>query len=208
VEEIRGDAVAFGFGLSSETQLADLAGCSFHFDRTSRQWLPAMDEDGRAKGAAGVYLAGDGAGIAGADAAELAGVRAALALLADRGIAVSAARRARITRRLSRWQRFRRGIGKAFPFPVHLARCLADETILCRCEAVTAGELRAAVVGIDADELNRAKAFSRVGMGRCQGRVCGPAAAELLAAKLGADIAAVGRLRRQPPVKPLVVGCL
>jgi hypothetical protein len=45
-------------------------------------------------------------------------------------------------------------------------------------------------------------------MGRCQGRVCGPAAAEILAAALGRDIAAVGRLRRQPPVKPLPLGRL
>jgi len=46
--EVEGDAVAFGFGLRSETQLADLAGCRFRFDSLDRQWLPAMDGDGRA----------------------------------------------------------------------------------------------------------------------------------------------------------------
>ena len=76
--EIQGDAVAMGFGLKPETQLADLAGCAFGFDEASRQFLPLTDGEGRARGAAGVYLAGDGAGIAGADAAELAGEQAAL----------------------------------------------------------------------------------------------------------------------------------
>jgi NADPH-dependent 2,4-dienoyl-CoA reductase/sulfur reductase-like enzyme len=206
--EIAADAVALGFGLRSETQLADLAGCRFRFDPLNRQWLPETDDDGRALGLGNLYLAGDGAGIAGADAAELAGERAALALLADRGIAGSAARRQWITRRLARMKEFRRGLEQAFPFPDRLARRIADGTILCRCEAVTAGELRASVAGIGATELNRAKAYSRVGMGRCQGRICGAAAAEILAAALGSEIATVGRLRSQPPVKPLPAGLL
>ena len=202
------DAVAFGFGLRSETQLADLAGCRFDFDRVNRQWLPATDEDGRAMGVGGVYLAGDGARIVGADAAELSGERAALALVADRGAAVPMARRHTIAKGLARMERFRAGIEQVFPFPAQLARKVADETILCRCEAVTAGELRATLAGSGVDELNRAKAMSCVGMGRCQGRVCGAAAAEVLAAAANVDVAAVGRFRGQPPVKPLPIGSL
>ena len=57
----------------------------------------------------------------------------------------------------------------------------------------------------DASEINRLKAFTRIGMGRCQGRVCEHAAAELLARSRGVDIERVGRLRRQPPVKPIPV---
>src|SRR5262249_7231370 len=142
---IEGDAVALGFGLKPETQLADLAGCRFGFDETSRQWLPLTDGDGRALGVAAIYLAGDGAGIAGADAAELAGERAALALLADRGLPVDARRRRRIGRRLARTARFRRGLEEAFAYPGTLAASLPDQAILCRCEGVSAGELRATV---------------------------------------------------------------
>ena len=207
VREIEGDAVALGFGLKPETQLADLAGCRFAFGETSRQWLPQTDDDGRALGVTGVYLAGDGAGIAGADAAELAGERAALALLADRGVAVSAPRRQQIARRLGRIARFRRGLEAAFAYPGTLAAALPDQAILCRCEGVTAGELRA-TVAIHAQEINRAKAICRVGMGRCQGRLCGGPAAEILAAARGAALPDVGRLRSQPPVKPLPVEAL
>ncbi|NDG48744.1 MAG: FAD/NAD(P)-binding oxidoreductase, partial [Rhodospirillales bacterium] len=76
-----------------------------------------------------------------------------------------------------------------------------DATLLCRCEAITAGEMRRSA----APELNRGKALTRVGMGRCQGRLCGPPAAEVLAAAMGCDIAEIGRLRGQMPVKPVVL---
>jgi len=71
---------------------------------------------------------------------------------------------------------------------------------------VTAGTLRATARDRGAAELNRLKALTRIGMGRCQGRVCGHAAAEILARTLDKDIAAVGRLRGNPPVKPIPLG--
>ena len=70
---------------------------------------------------------------------------------------------------------------------------------------ITAGELRALRARLGSRELNRAKAFSRVGMGRCQGRYCGHAAAEIVAAAAGVPIESVGRLRTQAPVKPLLM---
>jgi hypothetical protein len=54
-------------------------------------------------------------------------------------------------------------------------------------------------------EANRAKAFSRVGMGRCQGRYCGHAAAEIIADAAAVPVELVGRLRGQAPVKPLSI---
>ncbi|TDA49257.1 FAD/NAD(P)-binding oxidoreductase, partial [Burkholderia pyrrocinia] len=65
--------------------------------------------------------------------------------------------------------------------------------------------LRRVIRDEGACEANRAKAFSRVGMGRCQGRYCGHAGAEVIAAAAGVPLEAVGRLRGQAPVKPLPV---
>jgi NADPH-dependent 2,4-dienoyl-CoA reductase/sulfur reductase-like enzyme len=200
------DAAAMGWGLKPEAQLADLAGVPFRFDSLQHNWVPQKDAAGRSP-VPGVYLAGDGASIGGAEVAELAGARAALALLQDHDIPVDAALTTHLDRRLRAEARFRAALERAFPFPAPLAAGMADTTILCRCEAVTAGEFRAALRDTAptgaAREVNRAKAFSRVGMGRCQGRVCGPAAAEILAAEQGCDIEQAGRLRGQPPVKPL-----
>jgi NADPH-dependent 2,4-dienoyl-CoA reductase/sulfur reductase-like enzyme len=202
--EIACDAIAFGYGLKSEWQLADLAGCSFAFDRATHQWRVEVDADGRSS-VERVYLAGDGARIAGADVAALTGERAARAILADLGDPAQGAALARVSRRIARHAGLRRAIDRAFPFPAHLARAIPDDCILCRCEAVTAGEFRAAIGALAPDDVNRAKAFSRVGMGRCQGRVCGPAAAEILAAARGVGVDEAGRLRSQPPVKPVPI---
>jgi class 3 adenylate cyclase len=58
IRDIQCDAVAMGYHLRPETQLADLARCEFHFDREAQQWLPRLDIDGRSS-VRGVYLAGE-----------------------------------------------------------------------------------------------------------------------------------------------------
>lgn len=202
------DAVAVGFGLRSETQLADLLGLPFAYDARQRQWLPERDVQGRT-GVAGVYLAGDGARIGGADLAEVAGELAARALLADIGLPDQAPRIDRLVRTVRASEPFRAALDEvAFPFPHALAASVADEVVVCRCEAISAGEIRRAAMQLGAGELNRAKAFSRVGMGRCQGRICGAAAAEILAATLAVPVERVGRLRGQAPVKPVSLAAL
>ncbi len=198
------DAVGLGYGLRSETQLADLARCDFAFDPIARQYLPVTDQDGRTS-TPGVYLAGDGARIQGADAAELAGRLAACAALRDLGHSVPAAEFASLRAALAPMAQFREGLDTAFPWPAHFAAGFADSDVVCRCECITAGDLREVALEKGAPELNRAKALSRVGMGRCQGRMCGPAAAEVLADALGVPVEQVGRLRGQGPVKPLPI---
>ncbi|MBN2993596.1 FAD-dependent oxidoreductase [Pseudomonas cedrina subsp. fulgida] len=198
------DAVAFAHALRSETQLADLLGCEFVWNALNRAWLPQRDNAGRSS-VNGVYLAGDGAGIMGADAAQLAGERAALAVLEDSGVTIDQRRAAALEQQLAGIQRFRHGLETAFPFPEQWAAQAPDALILCRCEEVSAGDVRA-VVDEGHWEINRVKAHCRVGMGRCQGRMCGLAAAEIIAERSGRGIETVGRLRGQAPVKPLPFG--
>jgi NADPH-dependent 2,4-dienoyl-CoA reductase/sulfur reductase-like enzyme len=196
------NAVGYGFALRSETQLADLAGCRFVFDERDRVWRPERDTAGRTS-VSNLYIAGDGAGIAGADAAELAGERAGLALLEDAGRSVDRARIAVLERKLAAIQRFRDVLEAAFPFPNTWADNITDDVLLCRCEEISVGQARAAARDQGVQELNRLKALTRIGMGRCQGRMCAGAAAEILAAAHGQPLEAVGRLRAQPPIKPL-----
>jgi NADPH-dependent 2,4-dienoyl-CoA reductase/sulfur reductase-like enzyme len=198
------DAVGASFGLRAEAQLADLAGCRFAFAADSRQWLPERSPGGRSS-VAGVYLAGDGAGIGGADVAELQGRRTALTVLADLGRPVDRRELASLDRALARQARFRGALDAAYPFPGHLVDAIGDDEIVCRCEGITAAALRRAASDHGAGEVNRVKALTRIGMGRCQGRICGEAAAELLARACGTDLERVGRLRGQPPVKPIPI---
>lgn len=198
------DAVGLGWHLRAETRLADLAGCDFAYDETWRQWLPQADATGRA--GRGVYLAGDGLRILGADGAEVAGRLAAAACLQD--LNLPGPDMAADARRLARFGRFARGVATAFPWPAETAAGLPDETVVCRCEGVTAGELRL-TVDFGGGEVNRVKSLGRVGMGRCQGRYCELAAAEIVAGSAGhACAAAAGRMRGQAPVRPAPIAAL
>ncbi|MGF6286917.1 FAD-dependent oxidoreductase [Pseudomonas silensiensis] len=198
------DAVAFAHGLRSETQLADLLGCEFTWNPLNRAWLPQRDSAGRSS-VAEVYLAGDGAGIMGADAAEMAGERAALALLEDIGYLIPAQRGAQLEQALGRIDTFRQGLERAFIFPEHWAADAPNDVMICRCEEVRAGDIRQ-VVREGHWEINRVKAHCRVGMGRCQGRMCGAAAAEIIACESQRCVSDIGRLRAQAPIKPLPFG--
>jgi len=198
------DAIGLGYHLRPETQLADLARCDFEYDEKTRQFWPTIDIDGRST-IKGVYLAGDGVRTQGADGAEISGRLAAYAALADLGRSVPEPRVSALRIERKRMERFREGIAEAFPWPSLLAKTIPDETIVCRCEGITARELRDVALEKSAHELNRAKAFSRVGMGRCQGRYCGHAAAEIVSAAIGAPLETIGRLRGQAPVKPLAI---
>ncbi|MET3455595.1 NAD(P)/FAD-dependent oxidoreductase [Pseudomonas kilonensis] len=198
------DAVAFAHGLRSETQLADLLGCAFAWNALNRAWLPHRDRAGRSS-VPGIYLAGDGAGIMGADAAEMAGERAALALLEDLGYSTDPQRCTQLEQTLERIGQFREGLERAFAFPEHWAADAADHLMICRCEEVSAGDIRR-VVGEGHWEINRVKAHCRVGMGRCQGRMCGAAAAEIIACESGRAVSSIGRLRAQAPIKPVPFG--
>jgi NADPH-dependent 2,4-dienoyl-CoA reductase/sulfur reductase-like enzyme len=196
------DAVGMGYHLRPETQLADLARCTFRFDSETRQWLPETGEDGRTS-VPGVYLAGDGMKVLGADAAEIGGRLAALAVLKDFNLDVAEDELQGLRAEQAKMDRFRRGLAQAFPWPAEQAAALPDDAIVCRCESITAGELRRTVCELGAQEANRAKALCRVGMGRCQGRYCGHAGAEIIAHAAGVPVELVGRLRGQAPVKPL-----
>jgi bacterioferritin-associated ferredoxin len=86
-----------------------------------------------------------------------------------------------------------------------LRRPADDATIVCRCEEVTAGEIRA-MARLGCIGPNQTKSFSRCGMGPCQGRWCGATVAELLADAQGKAVADVGYYRIRPPIKPVTLG--
>ena len=195
------DMVGLGWHLRSDGTLADLAGAGFDWSPEFAQWLPRADPLGRAGD--GLYLAGDGLRILGADGAELAGRAAAIACLQDLGLPHPDP--ASVLRRLTRMQRFAKGMVQAFPWPAEMIRRLPDEATVCRCESISAGDLRG-TLPLSGPEANRAKSLARVGMGRCQGRYCQLACAEIIAAASGQAPRDVGRLRAQPPARPAPIG--
>ena len=81
----------------------------------------------------------------------------------------------------------------------------ADTTVICRCEEVTAGEIRGyAKLGCLGP--NQTKAFGRAGMGPCQGRYCGLTVTALLAEANRQTPNETGYYRIRPPLKPVTLG--
>jgi NADPH-dependent 2,4-dienoyl-CoA reductase/sulfur reductase-like enzyme len=197
------DTVAMGWHLRAETALADLAGVAFDWSDLWQQWLPRADAMGRA--GPGLYLAGDGLTLQGADAAECAGRLAAAACLADLGL--PAPDPGPDLRRMARLRRFAAGVARAFPWPTDMVRALPDAAVVCRCEGITAGAIRD-TLPLAGPEANRLKSLARPGMGRCQGRFCAGAMAEIAAHAAGCPPQALGRLRGQAPVRPVTAGAL
>lgn len=204
-QRIECDAVAFGFGLKPETQLAELAGAKIGFDTRFRQWLPSIDDHGQA--AEDLWLAGDCVAIGGAEAAAASGRLAALAMLRQRNIRPNQRDFAKLRHKVERLRNFQREMSTAFHWPAESASLIPDETYVCRCERITAGEIRRAIkADIAHTEVNRIKAITRCGMGRCQGRYCNQTLQEIVVSTSGKTPEAVGRLRAQAPFRPMPVG--
>ncbi|MGO4670867.1 NAD(P)/FAD-dependent oxidoreductase [Bosea sp. 2RAB26] len=181
-------------------------GCAVSWHAGQHCYVPELDGWGETS-QANVFVAGDGAGIGGAEAAEPRGRIAALRVAArlgrlGEGSADAAARteRERLARALSL-----RPFLDALYAPRPQVFAPVDETLVCRCEEVTAGELRArAVQGRPGP--NQIKAFTRAGMGPCQGRQCGYTMAHIIAAAQHRPVGEVGFQRIRPPLKPVTLG--
>ncbi|MER7057228.1 (2Fe-2S)-binding protein, partial [Streptomyces sp. NPDC000351] len=83
---------------------------------------------------------------------------------------------------VARHRAFARAMALAHPLPRAWPAWLTDETVVCRCEEVTAGAVRAARAEGGAHDHRQVKQLTRAGMGWCQGRICGPAVHCLAAA--------------------------
>ena len=75
---------------------------------------------------------------------------------------------------------------------------------MCRCEEVTAGQIRE-TVALGVVGPNQMKSFLRCGMGPCQGRLCGLTVTEMIAEARGVSPQEVGYYRLRPPVKPVTL---
>ena len=155
----------------------------------------------------GIFVAGDGGGIGGAQAAALQGQLAALGIAARLDALGSPQRDqlgADLHRQLEANLRIRPFLDSLYrPRDEH--RVPADEVVVCRCEEVTAGELRG-FVAMGCTGPNQAKSFGRCGMGPCQGRLCGLTVTEVIAEARQVPAAEVGYYRIRPPIKPITLG--
>jgi hypothetical protein len=178
-------------------------GASHRYDDRLGGWACDVVPVTGATDVPGLFAAGEVTGIGGWRVADLAGAlagHAAAARALGRDPDVDAAAAAGLLRARA----FAATLADAYPFPAALARDLAAGATVCRCEDVTADANRAAVAD-GARTVVAAKMWTRAGMGPCQGRVCGPAVAALVAEATGLGPEAVGFNRPQLPLRPMPI---
>lgn len=195
-------------GVVPNVQISRALRADHFWDPIGRYWRPVLDSTCQST-VSGIAFAGDGAGIGGALAAAYQGEIAAFGALARLGAdaTVAVAKLLRTARAAhSRHLAVRPWLEALFaPAPEFLTP--PDEVMVCRCEEVTAGTVRdLARTGCLGP--NQLKAFSRAGMGACQGRYCGSTVCELLAEVHETTPGEVGYYRLRNPVKPVTVADL
>ena len=197
------------FGVIPHTQLGRVAGCRHVWDDSQLCWRPHLDGWGRTS-VDGILVAGDGGGIGGARTAEHAGRVAAFQALYALGV-LDRTTRQRLARNDRKWMReeshIRPFLEAFFRISDDMLQVVDDDTLVCRCEEVSAGQIRAAVADGHRDT-NQVKFLTRCGMGPCQGRQCGEAVSHIVAVASGQAIKDIGHYRERPPVNPLTLGQL
>lgn len=206
---IETDSLLVHFGLVPNVQLTEAAGCRHTWDDGQQCWRPEVDEWGNTS-VAGIAVAGDNAAIGGALTAAHAGRLAALE--AGRALGhIDAQERDTRGKDDRSWMledlRIRPFLEALHRLPPSLLATRDDDTLVCRCEEITAGEIRRAVREGHTDP-NQVKFITRCGMGPCQGRQCSHALAHIVAAETGQPMGAQNPLRVRPPVRPVGIDAL
>ncbi|QEZ43598.1 FAD/NAD(P)-dependent oxidoreductase [Cupriavidus oxalaticus] len=200
------NAVLLHQGVVPNTQFSWALRAAHRWDDTQLCWQPVVDEWGTLD-VPGIFVAGDGRGIGGAVAAALQGELAGLAAAYNVG-KLGAPQRDRLAVPLRAALRSHLGIRPfldALYRPKPANRVPADDVVVCRCEEVTAGDIRG-FVALGCSGPNQAKSFGRCGMGPCQGRQCGLTVTEVIADARGVPPQEVGYYRIRPPIKPVTLG--
>lgn len=199
------DSVLLHQGVIPNIQMSQALRLDHEWCASQRCFKPVTDKWGRTSREQ-IFIAGDGAGIGGARAAEHQGRLSALEILTRLGKIESSARDklARpVLNSLDAELVVRPFLDTLYSVPESVASP-PDEVLVCRCEEVTAGDIRKyAKLGCMGP--NQTKAFGRCGMGACQGRYCGLTVTEILAREHDVAQDEIGSYRIRMPIKPVTL---
>lgn len=196
------DTIALGYGFVPFNALLHLCGAQHAWRPELGGVVPVRDAQMQTS-VPGVYAVGDCAGIGGVRLARLEGQIAGMAAAAQVGRGSLKAIE-KLMPALAREKQFQKMYSALFTPQAGLYEWSNDETIICRCEEITQGEIRRAIAR-GAHTTNEVKLLTRAGMGNCQGRMCAYLIAQLVARETQRSIEQVGLLSVRPPLFPIPV---
>ncbi len=206
---VKVDAVCLGYGLVPSIELTLLAECRHTYDPGLGGYVPIRN-DNMETTVAGIYAVGDGAGVAGSKVAIEEGLIAGVSI-AHALNHLPETEKARILKpslkRLKTISRLRKVLDQISAPRQGLYELAKDDTVICRCEEITLRELKEAVAK-GASQLKDVKRMTRMGMGSCEGRMCGPALIEYMRHLKNVPSEELGYLLPRPSIKPVALGVL
>lgn len=203
--ELAASALIRHEGIIPRIQIPSALDMKLEWDSLQRYWYPKTDAFGRTS-LNHVYIAGDNAFVHGGESAIWKGYVCGYAAAWDLGVVPDNEIKAKSEEYFRKMQllcRARDYLRYVFA-PNPQVFDIPDDTIVCRCECVTAGEIRqAAREGFT--NPREVKIATRAGMGPCQGRSCGTALAEIIAQTTGMNAEQVGILKCRQPFSPVTL---
>jgi NADPH-dependent 2,4-dienoyl-CoA reductase/sulfur reductase-like enzyme len=200
--------LAVGHGFVPNIELAQQAGCELEYDADRGGWVVRVDA-GLNTSLPGIYAAGEITGIAGAKISQNQGCRAAYAIVKK----LELGKVLRASAYLDTLTMLRKDeehlavlINRLSIPPAGLWDLVPDNTIICRCEDITFGQVRP-LLNSGVYDLSELKRSTRAGMGPCQGRTCGPIL-EALAQAASRGKEPPPPLPARAPVKPFRLSAL
>jgi len=205
---VEADVLCLGYGFVPSIELLRLLGCSFDHAEDLGGHVVRRDEWMRTS-VEGVYAAGDGTGVEGSYVAIDEGVVAGVAAAVDAGALDATTARERVAaarRRLTRRRALTAATTRLYRVGSGVFELAESDTIVCRCETVRAGDLAEAVDATD--DINVVKAFTRAGMGLCQGKNCQRHIAAMISRRHGRPMTDVALATPRMPLRPVPISAL
>jgi thioredoxin reductase len=201
------DTFCLGYGLLPSYQLPASFDCELRYDKNLRWFVPKHDANMETS-VAGVFVAGDVTDMGGVHVAasegRVAGLTAAFQL-GGPGSAELVNEMELAQAKLQRLNRLARSLQGMYAFRPGLAHLTRDDTVICRCEEVPAGEIKNSL-SKGAIDPHQVKLQTRAGMGRCQGRICSALIAPMIARQTGRPLRTMKPYTTRPPIQPISLG--
>ncbi len=206
-EQLEVDTLCVGYGFLPSTELSYLLGCAHRYEPTQAAFVCEHDAEMQTN-KAGVFVAGEITGIGGSARAMPQGAIAGIAAARQLGNLTAGEAEAKLLahrKELKHQQSFAETLNQMFQLRAGRLSWMTPQTIICRCEEVTAGQVKRAIEQFQATDAKTIKLTTRAGMGLCQGRICGHIVTGLTASLTGRDPAEIGTFTTRPIVKPVTL---
>lgn len=170
-KQLMADTLAIGYGFTAQVDLLVQLAC--RMTASTDGGLAAIVDEHQHTSVPGVFAAGETTGVGGVDLAEVEGLLAGAGAARHLGKQPELAQEKKLIRKRHQLRLFAEKLGTIFSLREGWKQDLRDDTVVCRCEEITAGSIRVAIHELGATDPRSVKLLTRAGMGWCQGRICG-----------------------------------